>query len=271
MKNDRSGKGFKAKVFRFISISLWGILPGGAQRKISRVYANIYNRRWTKHLIKPYVRAHYDDPNYLDNYLPASQSNDYRSFQDFFTRVLKFPPQIISDTIWACEGLLCEYGKVSELELVKVKGQKRHLRAVFGEGGYSIPDDYYFSNVFLHNNNYHRIHAPINGTVTRIEHVPGDLVLLRPWAYKDPSLPALRNERINVDVVDNKGRKWYMSIVGGPGVGSIVLTHSTFVGASVLIGQEVATFLLGSTCCVAAPEPCVKSQVGDQVEMGDPL
>ena len=119
MKNDRSGKGFKAKVFRFISISVWGVLPGGAQRKISRVYANIYNRRWTKHLIKPYVRAHYDDPNYLDNYLPASQSNEYRSFQDFFTRVLKFPPQIISDTIWACEGLLCEYGKVGELELVK--------------------------------------------------------------------------------------------------------------------------------------------------------
>ena len=271
MKNNRTGKGLKASTFRFISISLWGVLPGVVQRKISRTYANIYNKKWTKHLIKPYCRAHYDNPNYLDNYLPASRANDYRSFQDFFTRVLKFPPNIIGETIWACEGLLCEYGMVRELSLVKVKGEKRHLRAVFGEEGHAIPDDYYFSNVFLHNNNYHRIHAPVQGTVKRIEHIPGDLVLLRPWAYKEPSLPALRNERINVDIEDNKGRKWYMSIVGGPGVGSIVLASSTFVGASVLIGQEVATFLLGSTCCVASPDPCLYTKVGDQVEMGEPL
>ena len=129
----------------------------------------------------------------------------------------------------------------------------------------------YFSNIFLHNNNYHRIHAPVNGKISRIEHIPGDLVLLRPWAYKNPSLPALRNERINVDIVDEEGKTWYLSIVGGPGVGAIVLGDKTTLGSSVEIGKEIATFLLGSTCCIASPIPVTKNKIGDQVFMGEPL
>lgn len=261
----------KRSVFSFISIYIWGVMPGRTQRWISRVYADVYNKNWSKKLIKPYCKAHYNDPNYLEQFIPASGAESYKNFQDFFTRLWKTPPSIQSQYVWACEGLLCEYGKIDELSLVRVKGQTRHLRTIFGAAGEEIPEDYYFSNVFLHNNNYHRIHAPINGTIKRIEHIPGDLVLLRPWAYKNPSLPALRNERINVDIEDEQGRTWYLSIVGGPGVGAIVLGGETTIGSEVGIGNEIATFLLGSTCCIATPEPITKNKIGDQVYMGDPI
>lgn len=261
----------KRSVFSFISIYIWGVMPGRTQRWVSSFYADVYNKPWSRHIIKPYCKAHYKDPNYLEQFKPASGAEQYKSFQDFFTRLFIHPPKIEATSVWACEGLLCEYGKIDELNEVRVKGQKRHLRTIFGAAGSEIPTDYYFSNIFLHNNNYHRIHSPVNGKIARIEHIPGDLVLLRPWAYKNPSLPALRNERINVDVEDEQGRMWYLSIVGGPGVGAIVLGSETTIGSQVGIGEEIATFLLGSTCCIASPDPVVKNKVGDQVFMGDPL
>ncbi len=262
----------RTSVYRFLSLRLWGKLPAPVQRSVSRVYARVYDKPWSRHFIKPYCKVCYDDPNYLDQFQPASGGGRYESFQDFFIRTFKIPPRIETDAAWPCEGLLCEYGKVAEMPLVNVKGDKRHLRTVFGDTGHEIPDDHHFVNVFLHNNNYHRIHAPVNSRITKIERIQGELVVLRPWIYPDePSLPALRNERVNVDLVTESGEKWYLSIVGGPAVGTIEMSEGMEVGAEVKVGEEIALFLLGSTCCMAMPRPLEASSEGDQVFMGDPL
>ena len=260
------------KLYRFFSLDLWGALPSGWQRGLSRFYAQLYDKSYSRHIIGPYCKFNYDDPSYLNQFKPASGQTTYQSFQDFFTRVFKEPLRINSESVWPCEGLLCEYGKVSETKLVNVKGEKRHLRTIFGELGAAIPDDYFFSNVFLHNNNYHRIHSPVSGTIARMEHIPGDLVVLRPWIYKDdPSLPALRNERINVELKSNQGDRWFLSIVGGPAVGTILMTHGLTIGSAVHIGQELGTFLLGSTCCLASPVAADHACIGGQVAVGNPL
>lgn len=258
----------KTKIYRFLSIHVWGSLPSWLQREISRVYANIYNKQFTRHLIKPYCKINKIEKTYLNKFRPASGAEDYQSFQDFFIRVYNDPITIKSDKIWGCEGLLCDHVKVKDTSWIKIKNQIRDLKSIFGSIAKKIPDHYYFSNIFLHNSNYHRIHAPVSGKISRIEHIPGDLVLLRPWIYqKDPSLPALLNERVNIDIVNKEGKKWYLSIVGGPAVGTIVLSEAIHSGSSVQIGQEIATFLLGSTCCIASPEPVSQAQVGQQVEV----
>ena len=77
----------KRSVFSFISIYMWGIMPGRTQRWISRTYADLYNKDWSKKLIKPYCKAHYSDPNYIDQFSPASGADSYKNFQDFFTRL----------------------------------------------------------------------------------------------------------------------------------------------------------------------------------------
>ena len=93
----------------------------------------------------------------------------------------------------------------------------------------------------------------------------------RPWIYpNDPSHPALRNERYNVDITDAAGKKWYLSIVGGPAVGTIVLDNKTHLNNVVSAGDEIATFLLGSTCCMASPIPVTK-EVGEPVKIGESL
>lgn len=255
--------------YRYLSLHVWGALPAILQRAISAWYARIYEHPLSRHIIAPYCKAHYKDERYLQQFEPASGKEGYRTFQDFFTRRYKRPVQASNSFVWGSEGLFCEYGKLDELPLVHVKGDKRHPRAIFGAAASEIPAHYYFANIFLHNNNYHRIHAPVSGTIRRIEHIPGELVVLRPWIYpQDPSQPALRNERCNVDIEDGQGRIWYLSIVGGPAVGTIVM-NPLHIGAKVAAADEIGTFLLGSTCCYASPEPVTNAQVGQTVFVGE--
>ena len=246
--------GWRAYFYRFLSVEVWGNIPSPFQKAISAWYASVYNTTFSKYLIRPYLAVNYSDRYYLDKFVPPKGKNDFESFQDFFTREFKKLPQNASPWVWPCEGLLCEEGKVDAIQVAHIKSDKRNVNTVFGLEDNTIPSNYTFTNVFLHNKNYHRIHAPIDGTITRIEHVPGDLVVLRPWIYKqNPSLPAFRNERYNVDITDTQGRTWYLSIVGGPAVGTIALDPKVKLGAKIDKLHQLGLFYLGSTCCMAAP------------------
>lgn len=257
--------------YRFVSLNIWGNIPSRLQRSISKLYASIYNKPFTKYIIKPYSKFNYQDSDYLAQFRSASGNDSYRSFQDFFTRVYKQKPVITSNYIWPCEGLLCDYGRVGDLSEINVKGDMKSVRSIFEKDVIDLPDSYFFSNIFLHNNNYHRIHTPISGVIREISLVKGDLVLLRPWVYKhDPSHPAMRNERVNVTIEDELGRNWYLSIVGGPAVGTIEMHHAASAGSLITIGDEIGKFLLGSTCCIAGPEPTTYNKIGDQVFLADP-
>ena len=246
---------WRAYFYSFLSVQLWGSLPSNWQRTISAFYANVYDKPFSKYIIKPYIQYHYQDENYLDKFIPPNGKVEYESFQDFFIRRFAETPHNVSPFVWPCEGLLCDAGNLDSHELTQVKCDKRAITTIFGVEEGNIPNNYSFTNVFLHNKNYHRIHAPVNGTISRIQHVPGDLVILRPWIYKqDPSLPAFRNERYNIDITDEKGRVWYLSVVGGPAVGTIALPEQITLGYHIAKLEELALFYLGSTCCMAAPE-----------------
>ncbi|MDT0607530.1 phosphatidylserine decarboxylase [Croceitalea rosinachiae] len=260
---------WRAYFYKFLSVNVWGAVPSNLQRSISAWYSNFYNTKASKHIIKPYIKLNYTDKDYLDKFKPPFGKSSFDTFQDFFTREFKSLPISKSNTVWPCEGLLCEEGKVDSIKNVHVKYDIKTVDTVFGLKKNSIPKDYTFTNVFLHNKNYHRIHAPIDGTITRIQHVPGDLVVLRPWIYKqNPSLPAFRNERCNIDITDTKGKIWYLSIVGGPAVGTIELGNDIFEGAKVKKLNELALFHLGSTCCMASPLTPRFHSMNTFVEMG---
>ncbi|GMN05251.1 hypothetical protein MTsPCn5_06390 [Croceitalea sp. MTPC5] len=246
---------WRAYCYKFLSVQVWGGLPSTLQRKLSAWYARIYTKSFSKYLIKPYLWLNYKDKTYLQKFDPPLGKANFESFQDFFTREFKSIPHNQEPAVWPCEGLLCEAGKVGEIKKSTVKYDSRYIDTIFGLQAQVIPKAHYFTNVFLHNKNYHRIHTPIDGTITRIQHIPGDLIVLRPWIYKqNPSLPAFRNERYNIDIKDSDGETWYLSIVGGPAVGTIELHPEVCIGSEVKKLDELALFYLGSTCCMASPE-----------------
>lgn len=259
---------WRARLYERVLLFLFGLMPAGWQRGLSRLYTHMFYWPASRILIKPFCRYHFADPHYLNQFKPPEGKEKFESFQDFFTRALKEPPMPQAEKVWCCEGNLCHYGKVGDIPNSQVKGKLLKIDQIFGQ---SIPTDYYFSNVFLHNKNYHRLHAPIRGKITRIQHIPGELMVLRPWIFiNNPSLPAFRNERINLDIQDELGRTWHLSIIGGPAVGAISLPEGIEVDKTVDLLQEIAQFHLGSTCCLAAPIPMQECwSTGDWVEVGD--
>jgi phosphatidylserine decarboxylase len=257
--------------FGFLSIHMWGRLPGSIQLSLSAILARFYRTGLSRLLIRPYCWWQYGDPNYHNKFRPGSGGDRYISFQDFFTRDFSTPLAIKSSSVWPCEGYLCESGKVSALSTVNVKGERRTVQTIFGIHDNEMSKESFFSNVFLHNNNYHHIHSPVSGTITRIERIPGKLLLLRPWAYKSaPSLPALTNERVNIDITDRSGKCWLLSVVGGPLVATIKMVTGVVVGAHVTVGQKISSFEMGSTCCLVSPHP-PNANVGDIVKIGSPI
>ncbi|MEL6972818.1 MAG: phosphatidylserine decarboxylase [Bacteroidota bacterium] len=260
-----------AKLWNYLSIRAWGSMPAARQRAISARYAQVYDQPWSRLLIAPYCWWHYPEKNYLSQFKPPQGKAAFETFQDFFTREFIEPPTPQSPWAWPCEGTLCHIGQVGEIPASNVKGDIRSVEQIFGLESGELPQDYHFSNVFLHNKNYHRIHAPVDGTITRIQHIPDELVVLRPWIYKEnPSVPAFRNERVNVDILDKEGRTWYLSIVGGPAVGTIELPAHLQEGSTIKMLDELAVFYLGSTCCMAAPVKSYVYEAFTEVEMGMP-
>ncbi len=245
---------WRARLYQFMSVGLWGQLPGKLQRRLSATYASHYTKPYSRWIIKPYTRLYYKDRKYLQKFNPPGGKPEFENFQDFFVREFKEPPKNEQQTVWPCEGLLCDRRQVGTMNTATVKCDTRTVATIFGQEEGNIPEHYTFTNIFLHNKNYHRIHAPVSGTIRRIQHVPGDLVVLRPWIYRqNPSLPAFRNERYNIDITDNHNKVWYLSIVGGPAVGTIKLPKEVTVGAYIEKLEELAVFYLGSTCCMASP------------------
>lgn len=254
----------------YLSENVWGRFPKIFHIGVSKFLSSIYKMRFSRFFIAPYCHIQYGDSRYYTKFKPEYGGTDYRTFQDFFTRCFLDEPTIHHASVWPCEGLLCDYGLFRDLSLIKVKNEPIPIRKVFGESGDSIPDNYHFTNIFLHNNNYHHIHAPTAGTITKIEYIPGHLLWLRPWFYKDkPSIPALTNERINVDILDTQQRTWFISIVGGPLVATIRLAKGMEMGAALVTGQKIATFEIGSTCCMASPE-APTAKLDDKVEVCKP-
>ena len=249
----------------------WTALPRSMRFVLSRLDGWLFAMAWTRALIKPYCHWQFGGTAVLARYQPGSGSEHYHSFQDFFTRRLRALPLITSAMIWPCDGILCDIVELDSSEqVVAVKGESLPLRRVFGAAAANIPTGYFYTNVFLHNRDYHRVHSPVAGRIVAIEHIRGDLLLLRPWLNPGaPSRPAITNERVIISLKAEDGHMWYLAIVGGPGVATIKLHLETRVDGLMATGQEVAWFEIGSTCCVAAPVP-PRGQVPGHVQFGNP-
>ena len=242
-------------MIEFCCKHIWRPIPPAVQKIPFKAFTSLLNLRMSKCILKPYQHFHYKgDLSYLNQFCSSREDGQYRSFQDFFTRRYKTHPRVVADNVWHCEGVLYESKTVREVPQVKVKGQLRNIRTIFGKFGSELKEEDHYTNVFLHNKDYHRIHSPTKMRVLGYERIRGKICYLRPWIYKDfPSYPALFNERVNLKLEDRSGRPWYMSIVGGPGVATIEMGNDFEIGAEYNAGDEIALFLAGSTCCMVSP------------------
>jgi phosphatidylserine decarboxylase len=248
---------------------LWNSMSERKQHYLSRLFSRIYQLSISRYFLGPYCRFHRLDESYLARYVPPNGSGQYLNFQGFFSRKLAAPAKADAETCWPCDGLLCESAAITEVRSAVVKGTPINPQKIFEPDGAAISSAYWFVNVFLHNRHYHRIHAPVSGVLSSISRIPGKLTVLRPWLNGSrPSAPAFVNERLNIQIVDRSDRVWFLSAVGGPGVGTIDIAQDITVGKSVEVADELACFSLGSSCCLAAPIPPQPLVLGAEVKLG---
>jgi hypothetical protein len=100
----------------------------------------------------------------------------YRSFNDFFTRALKEGARPIADTdlVSPVDGTISQFGRIEHDQILQAKGHRYSTTALVG-GDRELAARFHdgsFATLYLSPKDYHRIHMPCDGVLTRMIHVP---------------------------------------------------------------------------------------------------
>ncbi len=225
-----------------------------------------------------------------------SEPEAYTSFNAFFTRELKpgMRPICADENQLALpvDGAVSQLGDIKYDSIFQAKGHDYSLTTLLGgKPGIAMPfKDGKFATIYLAPKDYHRIHMPLDGTLTDMLYVPGELFSVSPLtAQRVPGLFA-RNERV-VAIFDTEIGKFAMVLVGATIVASIETkwagTVSPPTGKNVQHwqypsegehavhlkkGEEMGLFKLGSTivaCFEADKLEFADLNEGDVTRLGE--
>ena len=197
----------------------------------------------------------------------------YKSFNEFFTRPLKegARPQAAADFISPVDGAISQFGPIERDQIFQAKGHSYSTTALVG-GDRKLAEQFEngsFATLYLSPRDYHRIHMPCAGKLTRMIYVPGELFSVNPTTARGvPGLFA-RNERV-VCVFDSEFGPFVLTLVGATIVGSMATVWHGMVNPprpgvvrewrydeqNIVLkkGDEMGRFLLGSTVVMLFPK-----------------
>ncbi|MBV1774340.1 phosphatidylserine decarboxylase [Burkholderiaceae bacterium DAT-1] len=197
----------------------------------------------------------------------------YGSFNEFFTRPLKEGARPIAESPWVCpvDGAISQLGKIEGDQIFQAKGHQYSTQALLGGDAATAKryENGQFATIYLSPRDYHRIHMPCDGTLTKMIYVPGDLFSVNPATARGvPGLFA-RNERVvclfdtaygpmalvlvGATIVGSMATTWH-GVVNPPRPGEIREWDYTGKGINLKKGEEMGRFLLGSTVVLCFPE-----------------
>jgi phosphatidylserine decarboxylase len=218
----------------------------------------------------------------------------YRSFNEFFTRPLRDGARPVADAAFVSpvDGAISQCGNIDGDRIFQAKGHSYTTRTLVG-GDAALAaqfDGGEFATLYLSPRDYHRIHMPCNGRLTRMIHVPGDLFSVNPATAR--AVPGLfaRNERV-VCLFEGAHGPFVMVLVGATIVGSMATVWHGVVNPprpgqlrewrydteniTFSQGQEMGRFLLGSTVVLLFPAGVLRLQPdwtpGRALRMGEPM
>lgn len=217
----------------------------------------------TTRLIQWFVRKYGVDMSEAANEDLAS----YTSFNEFFIRPLKdgVRPLADSDFVSPVDGAISQLGAIDDHHLLQAKGHRFTTTELVG-GDAALAARFRhgsFANLYLAPKDYHRLHMPCDGRLTRMIYVPGSLYSVNPVTARGvPNLFA-RNERVVCVFESPRHGPFVAVLVGATIVGSIAtvwhgvvnpnrtgrVTEWTYGDQEIVLkkGEEFARFLLGST------------------------
>ena len=198
----------------------------------------------------------------------------YKSFNDFFTRPLKdgARPCAAADFLCPVDGAISQFGAIERDQIFQAKGHSYSTTALVG-GDRALAAQFEngsFATLYLSPRDYHRIHMPCAGKLTRMVYVPGALFSVNPTTARGvPGLFA-RNERV-VCVFESAFGPFVLTLVGATIVGSMATVwhgqvnpprpgvirewrYDATSAVNLEKGAEMGRFLLGSTVVMLFPK-----------------
>jgi phosphatidylserine decarboxylase len=190
----------------------------------------------------------------------------FDSFDAFFTRRLRDgmrPITADADAIVSpSDGRLEAIGPIEKGGRFFIKGRDYRADELLGDSDeaarYEGGD---FAVVYLSPRDYHRVHAPVGGTISTIRSMPGDLFPVNAIGERHiPSLFSI-NRRVAIPIDTPHVGRVTVVMVGAMIVGRITVdvlphrdvpigVHSIAPAAKVERGDEIGVFHLGSTAVV---------------------
>ena len=155
-----------------------------------------------------------------------SNPQEYSSFNHLFTRRLKPNSRAFKSAakviISPVDGEITDFGNLSKGKLIQAKKYKYDIYELLDEKETTkLFDEGSFISIYLAPKNYHRIHFPYGGKISKTKHIPGSLLSVNKRSQM--SIPSLytKNERAWVSVT-SEGFSYLVVCVGAFMVGSIV-------------------------------------------------
>lgn len=217
----------------------------------------------TTRLIRWFVGKYGVDMNEAEN----SDVSSYSTFNEFFSRPLRAGVRQVANSDFVCpvDGAISQFGAIDDHHILQAKGHRFTTTELVG-GDHALAAQFRhgsFVNLYLSPKDYHRLHMPCDGELTRMIYVPGALFSVNPITARGvPNLFA-RNERVVCVFESPEHGPFVMVLVGATIVGSMTtvwhgvvnpkrtntVSEWTYTDQEVVLkkGEEMGRFLLGST------------------------
>ena len=238
---------------------------------------------WKNFLIGRVVKAYDVDMSLAAQPDPFA----YPSFNAFFTRALKpdARPVAADERVIACpaDGRISQLGSIRDERIFQAKGQDYSVAELLGNEAAAAPyTNGRFITVYLSPRDYHRVHAPLTGTLRESVHIPGRLFSVAPFAVEAVPRLFARNERL-VCHFDGAHGPFVVVMVGAMLVSGVetvwsgveippyasAVVHKDWRGKGIRLerGAELARFNMGSTVILLLPSGFADIDPGLSVQM----
>lgn len=225
------------------------------------------------------------------NEAKLSNPSDYKTFNDFFVRELKDGQRPIlakeNEQCMPVDGTMAEFGDIDNDTMISAKGCYYSLNDLLGgdTNCSSTFIDGKFACIYLAPSNYHRIHMPVTGKLTKMIFVPGKYYSVNPTYVQNIDKLFTKNERA-ICFFDTEKGPLAMVLVGATIVGSIATIWAGEVAPNKLKkvtvweytgdqqitiqkGEEMGRFYLGSTVITCWPKNTI--EFTDSIKTGTPV
>ncbi|MBO9129564.1 phosphatidylserine decarboxylase [Bacillus sp. 165] len=226
------------------------------RQSLYRFFIELTNGRFTSFLLKRFSQSRLSAaiiPSYARVFNIQQEEMEkglksYRTLHDLFTRKLKEGVRPIDGSedavICPVDGVLEDYGPISESKEFVVKGKTYSIEEMLGSHENAVP---YIGGtyiiLYLSPSHYHRIHSPIAGKVLQRFVLGRKSYPVNQLGLKFGKEPLSKNYRV-VTEMEHDSKRMMLVKVGAMFVNSIEVTNQN---EQVNKGEEIAYFTFGST------------------------